>query len=226
MLSSGKDRGVGMDILLDLDGTLIDPKPGILGSIQFALARLGEPVPPIDELAWAIGPPLRVTFPRLLGGPERTEEAVALYRQNYSDGGMYDAIVYDGVPEALDTLRAAGARLFVATAKPHHFARPIVERFDLARHFAGIYGPELDGLRDQKHELIAHIIASEGVSSDRAIMIGDRAFDVAAAAHHGIRTVGVTWGYGSVEELETAGAAALCRSPAGLADVVRALSGR
>jgi phosphoglycolate phosphatase len=217
---------VNLDILIDLDGTLIDPKPGILGSIQFALAQLGVAVPPIEELAWAIGPPLRTTFPKLLGGPERTEEAVTFYRQNYANGAMYDALVYDGVPAALDALREAGCRLFIATAKPHHFARPILDRFDLTRRFAAIYGPELDGTRDQKAELIAHIIAGEGVRPETAVMIGDRAFDVTAAARNGIPTVGVTWGYGSVEELESAGAATLCRSPASLAATVRSLASR
>lgn len=215
-----------MDVLVDLDGTLIDPKPGILGSIQFALAQVGAPVPPIDELAWAIGPPLRTTFPKLLGGSERTEEAVALYRQNYANGAMYDALVYEGVPDALGALCGSGCRLFIATAKPHHFARPILERFDLARHFAGIFGPELDGTRDQKAELIAHIIAGEGVRPETAVMIGDREFDVTAAARNGIRTVGVTWGYGSVEELEAAGAATLCRSPSSLPTTAAELLGR
>ena len=147
-----------MDVLVDLDGTLLDPKPGILGSIQYALRCLGAPVPPIDDLAWAIGPPLRTTFPRLLGGAGRTEEAVALYRENYRNGAMYDAVVYTGIPQALEALTAAGCRLIVATAKPHFFARPILEHFDLARHFAAIYGPELDGTNDSKADLIAHIM--------------------------------------------------------------------
>ena len=158
-----------MDVLVDLDGTLLDPKPGILGSIQYALRCLGAPVPPIDDLAWAIGPPLRTTFPRLLGGAGQTEEAVALYRENYRNGAMYDAVVYTGVPQALDALTAAGCRLIVATAKPHHFARPILERFDLARHFTAIYGPELDGTNDSKADLIAHIIDRERVTSEAAI---------------------------------------------------------
>ncbi len=98
-----------MDVLVDLDGTLLDPKPGILGSIQYALRCLGAPVPLIDDLAWAIGPPLRTTFPRLLGGAGRTEEAVALYRENYRNDAMYDAVVYTGIPQALETLSAAAA---------------------------------------------------------------------------------------------------------------------
>jgi beta-phosphoglucomutase-like phosphatase (HAD superfamily) len=107
-----------MDILLDLDGTLVDPKSGIIGSFQYALDRLGARVPPAEDLLWVIGPPLRTSFPKLLGSSERTEEAVALYRENYLGGAMYDAVAYHGVIEALDALAASGCRLFVATAKP------------------------------------------------------------------------------------------------------------
>jgi phosphoglycolate phosphatase len=218
-----------MDILVDLDGTLVDPKPGLIGSIQYALDKLGHPIPPADELLWMIGPPLRVSFPKLLGSTDRTEEAIAHYRESYFRGGMYDAIVYDGVPAALEALSSAGCRLFVATSKAHHYARPILERFDLSRHFAGIHGPELDGTNDHKADLIAHIIAREGVASQTAIMIGDREFDVTAAARNGMPTVGVTWGYSSVAELQTAGAAALCHAPSDLAaavlDLLRGVTG-
>ena len=214
-----------MHVLVDLDGTLLDPKPGILGSIQYALSRLRAPVPPINELGWAIGPPLRTTFPRLLGSPDQTEEAVALYRENYRNGAMYDAIVYPGIPCALDALAAAGCRLIIATAKPHTFARPILEHFDVARHFVGIYGPELDGTNDSKADLIAHIVEREGVCPETAVMIGDRQFDVIAAAANRMRTVGVTWGYGSVEELSAAGATALCNTPGTLARTALGLLG-
>ena len=215
-----------MDILVDLDGTLVDPKPGLIGSVQHALRKLGYPVPPAEELLWLIGPPFRVSFPKLLGRSDLTEEAIAHYRESYVDGGMYDAIVYDGVADALDRLCVAGCRLFVATAKPHYYARPILERFDLARRFAAIHGPELDGTNDHKSDLIAHIVAKEGVRPEAAIMIGDREFDVTAAARNGIRTIGVTWGYGSRAELRAAGAAVLCDRPADLVSTVLALSGR
>jgi len=212
-----------MDVLVDLDGTLVDPKPGLIGSVQYALDKLGRPVPPAEELLWLIGPPFRVSFPKLLGTPDLTEQAIAHYRECYFNGGMYDAIVYDGVPAALEALSAAGCRLFVATAKPHYYARPILERFDLARHFAGIHGPELDGNRDHKADLIAHMVAEHGVRGERAVMIGDREFDVLAARRNGMPAVGVTWGYGSREELETAGAASLCHAPADLSASVLSL---
>ena len=213
-----------MDVLVDLDGTLVDPKPGLIGSVQYALAQLGHPVPPAEELLWLIGPPLRVSFPKLLGRPDLTEQAIAHYRKRYFDGGMYDAIVYDGVPAALDALSDAGCRLFVATAKAHDFARPILERFDLARRFAGIHGPELDGTNEHKADLIAHMIAQHGVCAQGAVMIGDREFDVLAAKRNGIPTVGVTWGYGSREELTNAGAAVLCEAPVDLSLTVLGLT--
>jgi phosphoglycolate phosphatase len=214
-----------LDILVDLDGTLVDPKPGLIGSVQHALRKLGRPVPPADELLWLIGPPFRVSFPKLLGSSERVEEAIGYYRESYLDGGMYDAIVYDGIAEALEALGKAGHRLFVATSKPHRYARPILARFGLARHFVAICGPELDGTNDHKADLIAHMIAREDVRAQSAIMIGDREFDVFAAARHGIPTVGVTWGYGSAEELTAAGAAALCHSPEMLACTACAVLG-
>jgi len=212
-----------MDVLVDLDGTLIDPKPGLIGSIQYALDKLGHPVPPADDLLWMIGPPFRVSFPRLLGKADRTEEAIGYYRESYFNGAMYDAIVYDGIPGALEALRTAGCRLFVATAKPRYYAQPILKHFDLARHFAGIYGPELDGTHDHKHDLIAHVIEAEGVRAGAAIMIGDREHDVIAAARNGMRTVGVTWGYGSIDELTAAGAATLCAAPPNLAQAALGL---
>jgi phosphoglycolate phosphatase len=210
-----------MDILFDLDGTLIDPKPGLIGSVQYALDKLGHPVPPADELLWLIGPPFRVSLPKLLGSAERVEEAIGYYRECYFSGAMYDAVVYDGVADTLAALRAAGHRLTVATSKPHHYARPIVEHFGLAVHFLAVHGPELDGTNDHKADLIAHILRHQGVDPETALMIGDRELDVMAAARNGMRTVGVTWGYGSAEEL--AGAAVLCDSPQELPEVVRGL---
>lgn len=205
-----------MDILIDLDGTVHDPAPGIIGSVQFALRELGLPVPAVPDLHWVIGPPLRVVFPQLGVKAEDVEQAVGLYRVNYRNGAMYDAVVYDGIPAALDDLRGLGARLVMCTSKPHAFAKPIMERFGLSDRFAAIHGAELDGTRDDKADLIAHIIAEEGVNPRRAVMIGDRKYDCLGAGRHGIPTIGVLWGYGSADELREHGAAQLAEQPADL----------
>ena len=209
-----------MDLLIDLDGTLIDPRAGIVGSVQAALGRLGLPVPASETLGWVIGPPLRTTFPQLGVASADVETAVGHYRENYSAGAMFEASVYPGIPEALDRLREIGARLIVATSKPHAFARPILRHFDLADRFAAIHGAELDGRRDHKAELIAHIIATERVDPAAALMIGDRRYDIDGARANAMRSVGVLWGYGSMEELRSAGATALSDQPKGLARLV------
>jgi phosphoglycolate phosphatase len=211
-----------MHVLLDLDGTLIDPRAGLIGSIQYALAQLGQPVPPAGDLLWMIGPPLRLSFGKLLGRQDLTELAIARYRERYFAGGMYDAVVYAGIPEALEQLCAAGCRLILATSKPHHYARPILKHFALAPRFAAIHGPELDGRHDAKTELLAHILAKHKLDPQTAIMVGDRKFDVAAANSNGIASIGAAWGYGSIAELRAAGAASICDAPCQLAPLILA----
>jgi phosphoglycolate phosphatase len=219
-----------MDLLIDLDGTLVDPKAGIIASVQFALATLGCEVPEADVLTWVIGPPLRVTFPKLGVNAADVERAVALYRENYTAAqapakfpAMFLASVYQDIPEALAALTDAGHRLIVCTSKPHVYARPILEHFQLATAFAAIHGSELDGRHDDKAELIAHIIQAEAVDPRRALMIGDRMFDIKGAKANALRSIGVTWGYAAPGELVAAGANVMCRNVAHLAACVAAL---
>ena len=138
-------------IFFDLDGTLTDPKPGITRSIQYALQRLDHPtIPTEDELTWCIGPPLRTSFVKLLGGDHSADRAVSLYRERFSDIGLYENRVYDGIGDVLTTLGASGHRLFVATSKAHVFADRIIDHFGLRSHFERVFGAELDGTRVEK----------------------------------------------------------------------------
>ena len=205
-------------LLFDLDGTLTDPKPGIVGAIRFALDRLGVECPGDDVLATFIGPPLRGTFAKLLNTAEvsRIEEAMGFYRQRFASTGLYENRVYDGVPAMLEQARAAAADMFVATSKPAVYAERIVNYFGLGRHFQKIYGAELDGRFDDKAALLAYLLASEGVSVEAAVMIGDRSADVLAAKANGLRSIGVLWGYGSEQELADAGADYCFETPSDL----------
>ncbi len=214
-------------MLLDLDGTLTDPRAGIVRSIRHALDRLARPCPPDDALAARIGPPLRETFAVLLAtaDPARIEHAMRLYRERFADVGLFENEVYDGVPAMLDGLRRDGGRLFVATAKPAVFAERIVRHFALDHHFAGVYGPDLDGRLDDKAELLAHLLAAERLDPARVVMVGDRSGDVAAARNNGVRSIGVLWGYGSRAELLGAGADTVCAWPASLPAAVAGLLG-
>jgi len=215
-------------VLLDLDGTLTDPRPGIVRCIRYALDRLARPCPSDDALATRIGPPLRGTFGTLLetSDPALIERAMGFYRERFADVGLYENQVYDGIPAVLDGLGRGGRQLFVATSKPAVFAERIVRHFALDRHFAGVYGPDLDGRLGDKAELLAHLLTMERLAAPGVVMVGDRHADVLAARANGVRAVGVLWGYGSREELLAAGADAVCAAPADLpAGVARVLGG-
>jgi phosphoglycolate phosphatase len=149
-----------MNILLDLDGTLTDPKVGILTSLQYALEKLGEDVPPMDELSWCIGPPLKDAFIKMFGEDqtERVAEGVRHFRERFGDVGLFENEVYPDIPELLSRLNEQGHVLHIATSKPEVFARRILDHFDLAGSFTSIHGSELDGTRSDKGELIAYIL--------------------------------------------------------------------
>lgn len=208
-------------LFFDLDGTLTDPRPGIVGSIQHALRELGRPVPPEEDLLWCIGPPLKASFETLLQGAADVDRAVALYRERFSDVGLFENRVYDGIPELLEALAGQDFELHVATSKPHVFAERIVRHFGLDRYLGSVFGAELTGERTDKGELIAHALESCAAASEAVTMIGDRSHDMVGARKNAVRAVGVLYGYGSRAELLDAGADALAGTPGELVDVLR-----
>ena len=216
-------RRPDVNLFFDLDGTLTDPRQGILACFRYALNALGVESPPDRDLEPLIGPPLRESFSALLPEEALVERAVALYRERFAAKGMFENRVYPGIAGALEQLHQSGARLFVATAKPGMFADRILEYFALRRWFHAVYGSELDGRNAHKRDLLAHLLEAESLSRAGAVMIGDRADDVLAAKANGIFSVGVLWGFGSREELAGAGADLLCTTPGKL---VESLAGR
>ena len=213
-------------ILLDLDGTLIDPAPGILSCCRHAMEQLGCPVAAEEDLRWVIGPPIRASFARLLGGRGDPEQAVRVYRARYGESGLFDAAVYPGVIEALAALRDRGHTLLICTSKARPFAERIVEHFALAPYLAGVYGGELDGRLDDKGDLIAHLLEAERMAPEAACMVGDREHDMRAAARHGMAAIGVLWGFGDVAELCGAGATHLIAAPKELPDACGMVNSR
>ncbi len=197
-------------IYFDLDGTLTDPFEGISKSIVYALDRLGEVAPADDVLRRFIGPPLLENFESLVG-KGRAGDAVTFYRERFGDVGWQENIPYDGIPDLLRSLRDTGRTLYVATSKPTAFAERIVSHFDLREFFNGVFGSELDGRRTEKAELLAYAL-SRNASTD-AVMIGDREHDVIGAIQNDMRIIGVSYGYGTVEELRAAGAEQIASSP-------------
>ncbi len=208
------------NVLFDLDGTLTNPRAGITRCLRYALEKLGRPVPAESELATYIGPPLRGTFAALLKTTDRelVETAVNFYRERFALVGLFENELYAGVPRMLESLRAASCRLFVATSKVGMFAERILEHFRLAPFFDGVYGSTLDGRFDNKRDLIRHLLESESLKATETLMVGDREHDVITAHDNEIYALGVTYGYGTREELLAARVDALCDSPGEVVD--------
>jgi phosphoglycolate phosphatase len=217
----------GLTVLFDLDGTLTDSRAGITACLRHALGKVGRACPDDDTLATYIGPPLRGTLSTLLDttDPVLIETTLAHYRTRYDDVGLFENRVYDGVPEMLDATARRARSMFVATAKPRHAAVRIVGHFELARHFAGVYGADPGGRFDAKIDLLAHLIESEVIQAKTSVMVGDRAGDILAAKVNGVRSIGALWGYGGSGELAGAGADLLCESPRALGACLSRVAG-
>ncbi len=205
-------------VYFDLDGTLTDPYDGITRCILYALDELGFPHPDDDYLYSCIGPPLWDTFPELVG-EELTRKAVDLYRERFVEVGWQENKPYDGIVDALEAIASAGHLLFVATAKPHMHAARIVDHFGMGDFFSTVYGSELDGTRGTKTELLEFAIG-RNPGGARHVMVGDRKHDLIGAVANQMTPIGVAYGYGSVEELNNAGAAAIAASPADLPGIL------
>lgn len=202
-------------VCFDLDGTLLDSHDGLTRSYAHALEALGRPLPPPAALRACIGPPIRENFARLLGTDDRAviEEAVRVFRVRYDAVGWSEGRLYDGVVPMLEAVRRLGVGVLIATAKPQTFTDRIVAGFGLAPLVDGAFGPTLDGRLDDKRRLVAHLLEVTGIDPGRAALVGDRHTDVVAATAHGLFPVGVTWGFGTREELTTAGATVVVDRP-------------
>lgn len=209
-------------ILFDLDGTLTDPGEGIRNSVAYALAKYGIEVEDILTLNRFIGPPLAEGFQQFYGfSAEQAVQAVSFYREYYQDHGIFENHVYKGIPELLEQLRAKGKTLAVATSKPEVYARQILEHYGLGSYFDCVVGGNLDGTRCKKHEVIAAILEQYPASAGyQAVMVGDREHDIIGAKRMGLDSIGVLYGYGSLEELRTAHATALATTVADIAVLV------
>jgi phosphoglycolate phosphatase len=209
-------------VLLDLDGTLIDSQPGILASCLAALHALGHEPNKILDIKRVIGPPLEDAMQFLLQpyGDDRIAEAVLAFRQHYGESGLLGSEPYPGIGHSLRAMQQAGLRLYLATSKREVFARRILAHLELAAYFDGIHGSVPSGELDHKPELLADILSKHGLSPSRSLMVGDRRYDISGAHAVGMRGLGVLWGYGTRDELETAGADQLVDSPADLACTV------
>ncbi len=194
-------------ILFDLDGTLTDPGEGITNSVAYALNKYGIVNTDRTELYPFIGPPLYASFMKYYGfSEEEALRAVEYYREYYTDKGIFENRLYEGIADCLERLYASGKKLLVATSKPEIFAKKILAHFGIEKYFYLVAGATLDGHLIEKSDIIDYAFKSSGLSKDSALMIGDRSFDILGAKEQGIASAGVLWGYGDAYELENAGA--------------------
>lgn len=190
------------NILFDLDGTLTDPKEGIVNSILYALKKLDITENFVNELVTFIGPPLRDSFAKRYDlSITHAEKAVSIYREYFSTKGLFENELYPGVTELLETLSAQKCRLFVVTSKPTVYAERILMHFSLDKYFIKIIGSNLDNTLTDKTELIAHVVSTLGLDAGSSVMVGDRKFDMIGARNNSMKAIGVTYGYGSLQEL-------------------------
>ncbi len=212
-------------ILLDLDGTITDPKEGITRSVQYALKSKGILIEDLDSLCRHIGPPLKTSFMDFYGFSEsEAEELVKKYREYFRDTGIFENKVYEGMDELLRKLKAAGKRLITATSKPEVFAERILKHFELDHYFDDICGASMDNSRIDKEDVIRYALEKNGIRDlSEVIMVGDREHDVIGAHKVGIASLGVLFGYGSRQELEEAGADRLALTVAEVYDVIMSM---
>jgi len=226
-MTTASATGHATHILLDLDGTISDSSPGIGRSLQHAFETCGYEPPTDEQVRHVIGPPFEISFPTLGIPIDDIERVVLAYRDRYEDIGLFENTVYPGIAEMLDELVTAGHTLSIATAKPEPTARRIIDHFGFADYFAVQAGATVDvgtGRRTKAEVINYALICLRLGPADlpRVVMVGDRDHDVEGAHLNGIDCIGVTWGFGSVDELDSAGAALTVDSPGEVAAAVAA----
>jgi len=208
--------------LFDLDGTLIDSKQGIINSATYALKAAGVISSNYTGSQESlIGPPIREVF-RLIHPFTDTEleEVVRKYREYYANQGMFENTVYPGIMELLEKLKSKGIIMAIATSKARVYALRIADKYGFTKYFDVIMGAELDGSRERKSDVISAALNELGGGFQKIIMIGDREHDIIGAQETGIDSIGVTWGYGSLQEFDAAGAKIVANSTDELYDLI------
>ena len=212
-------------VLFDLDGTLTDPGLGITNSVMYALNKYGIKEENRLSLYKFIGPPLRDSFMEFYGlSEEDAWKCVGYYREYFGVKGLFENKVYEGIPELLERIRNAGIGLMVATSKPTEYSMKILEKFDLLKYFDYVSGSEMNEGNADKGTIINNALEWASADGEKALMVGDRCFDVIGANTNGMDSVGVLFGYGDQEELEAAGATYICQRVEDIAECI--FSGR
>lgn len=214
-------------VLFDLDGTLIDSSEGITKSVQYTLDYYGIEEHDLKKLRCFIGPPLKLSFMNHYNfTEEKAIEAVAKYRERYQPIGIYECNLYPGVEQCIRELKKKGYLIGMASSKPEVSCRKILEHFNIIDLFDDVVGATFDGKIDTKEEVLNEVMRRWGhVDKSDMCLIGDTLFDVEGANQVGIKTVGVSFGFGDVSAMKEAGAVTICDSMVEVIDAVEKILG-
>lgn len=195
-------------ILLDLDGTVADSAEGVTNSVAYALEKLGYHVEDKQTLLKFIGPPLSESFKEFYGFDEKTvDKGIQYYREYYTDTGIFEVKIFDGIETLLKSLKACGKTVILATSKPEVFAKRILEHCGISQYFDLIAGSTLDAERNTKTDVLKYALRESGISDlSEAIMVGDRKYDIIGAHDVGLSCIAILFGYGNEEEFKQYGA--------------------
>ena len=208
-------------ILFDLDGTLTNPEEGITNSVAYSLEYYGIHIEDKTTLRKFIGPPLKESYMVYYNfDDKKAEEAVAKYREYFAPKGVFENKVFSDIPMLLQKLKYKGLKLVVATSKPEIYAKKIVEHFDLDKYFEAVCGSELNGRRTNKAQVIKYAMDMFNMDKDNTIMVGDRFHDINGAKENGIASIGVLFGFGSEEELISAGADYIAKNTKDIENII------
>ncbi len=205
-------------VIFDLDGTLTDSRVGITKSISHTLAKMGIDPPPLNELEHFIGPPLLDSFKNHYKFSQNdAEKAIKIFREYYSKNGLYENTLFDGISLLLSSLKGSGIKLAVATSKPQIFAEKILDHFKLSQYFQVVVGASLDNTFSHKNVIIMETIKKfPEISKEKAVMVGDRKFDIEGAKENKIFSIGVKYGFADTGEIEAASPDFISESVEGL----------
>ena len=212
-----------MLFLFDFDGTIVDSAPGVTKSAQIAMVRMGYPEYPLEQLRSFMGPPLTHSFRERIGmSEEEADQAVVYFRERYSEIGKFECSVYPGVPAMLEKVKHAGHKTAVASAKPEPFVREILDHFGLLGCFDSVVGAPMDEKSADKAANIRKAMKETGYDGryEESWMIGDRKYDMYGAREVGVKAIGILYGYGTREELESAGADVIAETVKDLEEIL------
>ena len=210
-------------VIFDFDGTVADTGEGILKSLQYSFIAMGDPAPDLSDLKKFIGPPVYYSYTTFYDiSEEKVDLYVKKYRERYSEKGIYESKVYDGVRELIISLKENGIKVGIASSKPERLIYAVADYLQITNLFDAIVGVKSDNSKHStKAGLITQAMNDMGATDkNKVLMVGDRMFDIDGAHDAGIKCCGALWGFGDKPEFEEHNAEFIVEKPEEILQIV------